>query len=67
MTDVNQVVDLGAVSDAGDSERGAIDARIRADFNIVADLDGTDLGKFLIVSAGEDKSKSIGAQHAAGM
>src|SRR5688500_18561550 len=43
VTDVHQVVDLAAVADHRVTDGAAIDARVRADFHIVADHTSADL------------------------
>ena len=48
-------------------ERGAIDAGVGADLDIVADLDAADLRKFLVTVAGADEAEAVGAEDAAGV
>ena len=67
MPDVDQIVELGAIADRGDAQSRAIDAGIRADLDIIADLDAADLREFFVMVAGAHESKSVRAQHAAGM
>ncbi len=45
--DHDEIVDLHAPADPGDSRRGAIDRRQRADLDVVADLDRSDLRDLL--------------------
>src|SRR5579863_3052045 len=46
--DVDHIVELRAVANYGDTERGAVDAGVGPDLDIVADRDGTNLRDLLI-------------------
>src|SRR5712692_9311246 len=48
MSDMHQIVDLRAATDARDLECTPIDSRIGADLDVVANLQSPHLGKFLI-------------------
>src|SRR5579871_1763598 len=67
VADMHQIVELGSVANRRDAERGAIDTGICADFDIVADFHPADLREFLIVIAGSDEAKAVGAEYAAGV
>ena len=63
--DVHQVVEFDAVADASDAQRRAIDAGVRADLDVVADLDASDLRELLIAVRAAHESEAVGAEHAA--
>src|SRR5581483_3933481 len=65
--DVDHVVQFRAVADGSDAQSGAIDAGVGADFDVVADLDAADLGKFLVVTARECKPEAVGPHDAPGV
>src|ERR1700682_3848567 len=62
---MHHVVDLGALADARDSQRRAVDATICPDLHVIADLHAADLWKLLVAAAGEDEPEAVRAQHAA--
>jgi UDP-N-acetylglucosamine acyltransferase len=62
--DVNHVVELDAVSDLCNSQRRAVDARVRADLDIIADSDAPDLRELLVVVARERKTEPVRADDA---
>jgi len=61
--DMNQVVELGAISDPGVVQRPAIHARIGADLDIVSNLHPSDLRELLVVIGFHDKSESVGTDY----
>ena len=67
MPDVDQVVDLHAVADHRIAQRPAVDAGVGADLDVIAHHDPADLRKFLIRAVLEDKTESVGSDHAPGV
>ena len=67
MSNVNQVIELGSVADGSDSQRGAIDAGVGANLDIVADLDAADLRELLVTITGANEAEAVGAEHATGV
>jgi hypothetical protein len=61
--DVDHVVELDAVSDRGEAEGGAIDARIGAQFDVIAQGEAADLGEFFPTARDGSEAKAIGAQY----
>ena len=49
------------------AERGAIDAGVGADFDIVADFDAADLRELFVMIAGANEAEAVGAEDAAGV
>src|ERR1019366_2405048 len=67
VADVHHVVELGSLTDGGDSQRGAVDARIGADLDIVADLHAAHLRELLPAVPLHHVAETIRADHHAGM
>ncbi len=66
MADLDEIVDLGAASDARFFEAGAVDGRIGADFDIVFDDDDAELFEFLVLAFGVCRiAKTAGADDGA--
>ena len=65
VADLNQVVDFGAFLNPSTAEAGAIDSGVRADLDIVVDLDGTCLRDFFMTTFTELVSKTLGTDHGA--
>src|SRR5581483_4629039 len=65
MSHMHQVVELRAPPDHGGIKRSAVDGRIGADLDVIADLECPYLREFFIASALRItyKSKSIASQH----
>src|SRR5438094_696332 len=51
VSDVHEIVDLGAASDARFIQRSAVDGRVGPDFHVIFDHQFSDLRKFLVVAA----------------
>jgi hypothetical protein len=67
VTYLNQVIDLHVRRNARGTERAAIDCRVAADLNIVANFNGTDLRKLPMAAFAENVSESVASDHYAGM
>jgi hypothetical protein len=65
--DVNEIIELDAVGDAGDAEGRSIDAAVSADLDVVADLDGANLWELFVTVSGQSEAEAIGAENASGM
>ena len=65
VADVDQVVDLGAASDARDFKGAAVDGRVRANLDVIADFEAPLLGKFFIMSGCPvaNVAEAVAAQH----
>src|SRR5581483_10666593 len=59
--DVNQIVQLGALTNARDSEGSAVYATVRANLHVVFDFDSSDLRKFFIAIIGKREAEAIRA------
>ena len=57
--DLHQIVDLGAFADHGIGEKAAIDGRIGADLDAVADDDAADLGNFDMAIGAHGIAKAV--------
>jgi len=49
MTDLNEIIDLGAVRDLRFAHRGPVDARVGLNIDVIANADWSRLGNFLPV------------------
>src|SRR5690349_14813535 len=65
--DLHQVIDFRAPSDNGGSQGTSIDRHVRANFNIVADDDITNLQNLQVDSGIGDVSKSVRTNNRSGM
>src|SRR5207245_1749219 len=65
VADLDEVVDLAAAADAGGGKFGAVDTDAGADFHIVLDDDGADLGDFGVLGAIPAIAEAVGANDAA--
>ena len=61
VSDLHEVVDLGAGADPGPSEAGAIHATVRADLDVVVDLDDPDLLDLFVAAFDEFEAEPVGA------
>src|SRR6185437_2725098 len=64
---MHHVIELRAFADGGDAERRAIHAGIGADLHEIADLHAADLRKLVPAVVIHHKTKTVGADHRAGM
>src|SRR5262249_10464733 len=64
---MNHVIELRALADRGRAQRGAVDARIRPDFDEIADLDPPDLRKFVPALVFHHVAESISADYCSGV
>ncbi len=69
VADVDQVVDLGAASDARDFKGAAVNGRVRANLDVIADFEAPLLGKFFVMSGRlvADVAEAVAAQHRSGV
>src|SRR6188474_1754204 len=67
VTHVNHVVELRATTDARATQRSAVNARVRADLDVIFNHYGTNLRKLLITEIVTHVTKTISAQTNAGM
>lgn len=67
VADVDHVVELDAVAEFGDAEGGAVDGGVGANFAVVTEFDGADLGELLIGAGDFDEAEAIGAEDDAGV
>src|SRR5690348_8018651 len=69
MSDVDEIVDLRAATDAGFIERASIDGCIRANFHVSFDHQTAGLGKLLVMSsfAITHISKAVAPENSPGM
>ena len=67
VTDLHQVVDLGARSDARLVERRAVDRRVGADLDVVLEHGDADLRHLEVAPAARDVAEAVGADHRAGV
>ena len=65
--DVDEVVDLRALPDDGGAEGGAVDAGVRADFDVVVDDHVASLENFAVPAFVEDVTVAVGADDGAGV
>jgi len=65
--DVNQVIELDSIGYGSDTQGRAIDAAVRADFDIVADVDGADLREFFVMVSSERKAEAVRADDRSGV
>src|SRR5579859_346596 len=64
VSNLHQVVDFHAASDASFAHAGAVDAGIRLDFDIIFDDDRSGLGNLVPTSFGSlSESEAVGADH----
>ena len=63
--DLNEIVDLDPLLNPGSSEPGAIDSCVRADFDIVIDLDNPELRDFLVAVLDEFEPETVRSDHGA--
>src|SRR5437899_3231380 len=61
--DLHEIVDLYALLNPGPAKTSAVDGRVRADFDIVIDLDNPELRNFLVLVIHHLKSKTVRADH----
>ncbi len=64
---LNKIVDLDPFLNPGSSEAGAIDSRVRADLDIVIDLDNPELGDFFVAVLHEFEPETVRSDHGAAM
>ena len=64
---VHHVVELGALADPGDAERGAVHAGVGADLDIAFDHHAADLRELFVVVARHHEPEAVGADDAAGV
>src|SRR5512140_211507 len=64
---LDQVVQLGPRTDAGDPERGAVDRGVRPDLDVVPDLDGPHLRYLPVPLRRRREPEAVAADHAAGV
>src|SRR5581483_12332699 len=67
VSDLHEVIDLRSLSDHRFAERSAIDARVRADLDVVFDAHDADLRNLAMTAAHLDESEAIGADDHAAM
>src|SRR5690349_6950271 len=67
MGDLHEIIDLGAFADDSGAERGAIDSDISADFDVVVNDDVANLGNFAMNPGVGNVTKTVGADHCAGV
>src|ERR1700730_14163543 len=67
VADVDQVVDLRAVSDLGHAQSRAVDTGISSDLDVIANLDTADLRELFVMVAAADKAEAVRAQDTACM
>jgi hypothetical protein len=67
MSDLDAVIDLHPSLDPGPTEGATVNGRICSNFNIIVDLDITDLGDFQIFLPGSGKSETVRPDDGAGM
>src|SRR5450756_1399569 len=65
--DVNEVVNLRALTDDGRAERGAINGRVRADFHVVVNNDVADLQHFAMAAFVEYIAVAVRADDGSGV
>lgn len=63
--DLNEIVDLDPLLNPSSSEPGAIDGRVRADFDIVIDLDNPELRDFLVPVLDGFEPETVRSDHGA--
>src|SRR6266568_7080247 len=67
MTDVDHIIQFCSFANACAPQRPAIDARVRAQFDVVFDNDRADLRKFVITHVAANVAEAVGADDYAGM
>src|SRR5678815_3212307 len=67
VTHVNHIVELRTTPDARATQRSAVNARVRADLDVVFDHNRADLRKLLITEIMTHVTKTISAQTNAGV
>src|SRR5258706_8042571 len=65
MSDLNEVVDLGSVTDDGVVDASAIDRRVRADLDVVSNNAAADVRNLRVFIAARHVAKSVRAKDAA--
>ena len=65
VSDLHEIVDLGAFLDPGSPEPRPVDSRVRANFNVVINLHDAELGHFFVTSFGRFETKTIGPDNCA--
>ena len=64
---VHEVVDFGAAPHYGVVNAAAIDSRVGADLDVVADDAATDVRNFLMAAIAKDVAEAVGANASSGM
>src|SRR5258706_6048548 len=65
MSDLNEVVDLGSVTDDSVVDASAIDRRVRADLDVVSDNAAADVRNLRMLVSARHVAKSVRAKDAA--
>src|SRR5207247_8506685 len=63
--DLNEIVHLGPAPDDRAAERGAIHGHVRAEFDVVLNRDGSDLGDLVMAALILDIAEAVTADHGA--
>src|SRR5690242_1367126 len=64
---LHEIIDFHAFLDPGAAEPRAINRCVRADLDVVIDLDNPDLLKFLMPAVDHFETKAVGSNHSAAM
>jgi hypothetical protein len=67
VANLDQIICFSSSFDPGFSKSGSVYCIVGSNFDIVIDLDNTDLGNFMVASTVEHEAVTIAADHCAGM
>ena len=65
MRNLHEIVDLDALLNPGPAKPRAIDSCVRADLDVVVDLDNPELLNFLVAAIDHFETKAVSSDHSA--